>query len=265
MADYQNVHVAVTNRVALLTIDHPPANAFDTQTMKDLEAAFDEVTANDDVKVIVITGAGQFAFVAGADVNEIAQLAKAGDAANARSVIQRGQLVFSKIEASKKPVIAAINAVALGGGLELAMACHMRIISQRARVGQPEMNLGIIPGWGGTQRLARLVGRGKATEMILTGDMITAQEAFRIGLVNKVVPPGSVLKEATGLARKLASKSAVAMAAALAAIDEGLKEPDVTKGLEHELDHFVSLIGTHDMQEGVDAFLHKRRPTFTDN
>ncbi len=263
MAEYQNVHVAIEDRVATLTIDHPPANAFDTQTMLDLEAAFDEVSANDDVKVIIITGAGQFAFVAGADVNEIATLDKEG--VDARSVIQRGQKVFCKINASKKPVIAAINAVALGGGLELSMACHIRIISQQARMGQPEMNLGIIPGWGGTQRLPRLVGRGKATEMILTGDMITAQEAYRLGLVNKVVPAGSVLKEAYGLARKLAGKSAVAMAAALGAIDEGLKEADVNDGLEHELDHFVSLVGTHDMQEGVDAFLHKRRPVFTDN
>ena len=192
MAEYTNVKITIEDRVAVLTIDHPPANAFNRATLTDLDAAIDELIANDQVKVIIITGAGQFAFVAGADINEIAQRCK--DADEAQEFIAQGPGRSStRSSARPKPVIAAINAVALGGGLELAMACHMRILSDRARVGQPESNLGIIPGWGGTQRLPRLVGPAKAIELILTGDMINAQEAFRLGLANKVVPgrPGA--------------------------------------------------------------------------
>jgi len=262
MAEYTNVKISIEDRVAVLTLDHPPVNAFNWATLDDLDAAMDELFANDQVKVIIITGAGQFAFVAGADINEI--MAVKDDLEKAREFILKGQGVFSKIEAGPKPVIAAINAVALGGGLELAMACHMRILSDRARVGQPESNLGIIPGWGGTQRLARLVGPSKALEMILTGDMINAQEAFRLGLANKVVPAGRVLHEAMGLAKKIAGKSKLVHRAALNAVINGLKLP-LADGLLYEADQFTSLAGSHDMTEGLSAFVEKRQPKFTDN
>lgn len=261
MAEYTNLKVNVEDRVAVLTIDHPPANAFNRATLTDLEAAIDEALSNDQVKVVIITGAGQFAFVAGADINEVA---KVKDAAEAGEFITKGQSVFNKIEASPKPVIAAVNAVALGGGLELALACHMRILSDRARVGQPESNLGIIPGWGGTQRLTRLVGPGKAAELILTGDIINAQEAFRLGLANKVVPAGQVLHEAMGLARKIAAKSALTNCATLRAVYTGLGTP-LNEGLAHEKEQFISLIGSNDTREGLTAFLEKRQPKFSDS
>ena len=196
------------------------------------------------------------------DINEI--LAVKDDPARAREFILKGQALFSKIEAGPKPVIAAVNAVALGGGLELAMACHIRILSDRARVGQPESNLGIIPGWGGTQRLARLVGPGKALELILTADIINAQEAYRLGLANKVVPAGQVLHEAMGLAKKIAGKSKLATTAALRAVINGLKM-SLADGLLYEADQFTALGGSHDMTEGLTAFVEKRQPKFTDN
>ena len=174
-----------------------------------------------------------------------------------------GGKVALAIYRCRKAVIAAINGFCLGGGLELAMSCHIRICSDRARLGQPEVNLGLIPGWGGTQRLARLVGKGKAIEMILTGDMITAQDAYRLGLVNKVVPAGVVLKEARGLARKIVSKSRFPVAAALKAINDGLAVP-IEEGLKIEAEQFVGLADTEDIHEGVNAFLEKRQPQFKD-
>lgn len=260
MADYQYVKVSIEDRVALLTIDHPPVNAFNTQTVADLNAAYDELAANPDVKVIVITGGGQMAFVAGADINEINAIKTPEEA---REKTLTGQAVFTKIERGKKPVIAAINGVCLGGGNELAMACHMRIASDRARFGQPEINLGLIPGWGGTQRSPRIFGKGKTYEMLLTGDMITAQDAFRIGLVNKVVPAGDVIKESIGLAKKIASKGALAIAAVLDAVNSGMAMP-LDEGLKYEAECFAKLCSTADMREGVGAFLQKRQAKFTD-
>jgi enoyl-CoA hydratase/carnithine racemase len=249
----------------LLTIDHPPVNSFNKQVVAELGEAIDELMADDEVKAIVITGGGTNAFVAGADIPEIKELLENPDDgyAEAREFIERGQGVNLKIETATKPVIAAINGFCLGGGLELAMACHMRICSDRARLGQPEVNLGLIPGWGGTQRLARIVGKGKALEMILTGDMITAQEAYRVGLVNKVVPAGAILKEARGLARKIVSKSKFPIAATLQAVTKGL-ETTVEEGLEIEKEQFVGLADTEDIREGVGAFLEKRQPEFKD-
>jgi len=261
MAEYTNVRIAIEDRVAVLTIDHPPANAFNRATVTELGAAMDELIANEQVKVIIITGAGEFAFVAGADINEIGAVKDGGEAL---AFINLGQGVFNKIENSPKPVIAAINAVALGGGLELAMACHIRIMADRARVGQPEANLGIIPGWGGTQRLPRLVGSAKAIELILTGDMMNAQEAFRLGLANKVVPAGQVLAEAKGLAKKIAAKSKLTNEATIQAVIGGLKV-SLMDGLALEADQFTKLIGSHDTTEGVSAFLQKRQAKFTDS
>jgi len=265
MAEWQYIRTQVEDRIAVLTIDHPPVNSFNKQVITELDEAIDQLLADDEVKAIVITGGGTNAFVAGADIPEIKELLdNPGEGyAAAREFLERGQGVFLKIERATKPVIAAINGFCLGGGLELAMACHMRICSDRARLGQPEINLGLIPGWGGTQRLARLTNKGKAIELILTGDMITAQEAYRVGLVNKVVPAGAVLKEARDLARKIVSKSKFPIAAALRAITEGL-ETTIEEGLKIEADQFVGLASTEDIREGVTAFLEKRQPKFQD-
>jgi len=231
----------------------------------ELGEAFDELLADDDVKVIVITGGGTNAFVAGADIPEIKDLVEnpGDDFANSRGFLERGQQLFLKIKSSDKPVIAAINGFCLGGGLELAMSCHMRICSDRARLGQPEINLGLIPGWGGTQRLPRIVGKAKALEMMLTGDMVTAQEAFRLNLVNKVVPAGAVLKEARGLARKIATKSKFPIIATLRAVNEGRTLP-MEEALMKEAEQFLNLAGTEDIMEGLSAFLEKRQPEFKD-
>jgi enoyl-CoA hydratase len=260
MGEYQNIKVTVEDRAAILTIDHPPANAFDTQTVTELNAAFEEAIQNEEVKVIIITGAGQF-FVAGADINEINRLKGYEDAFQ---VVRAGQILFTKIENAKKPVIAAINGRAcLGGGNELAMACHIRIAEDSVQFGQPEIKLGIMPGWGGTQRLPRLVGKGNALELILGGGNIKAQEAYRIGLVNKVVPVGTVVREAKRWAKVLSMWGGVAMAHIIQSVNEGL-EMSLEEGLKHEADLFAKLTETEDMREGVRAFLEKRRPNFKD-
>jgi enoyl-CoA hydratase/carnithine racemase len=260
MPDLQNAKYAAEDRIAIITLDHPPVNAFNAQTVEDLSAALDMALEDEVVKVVIITGAGRMAFVAGADISEINEIE---DADQAMKLARAGQEVFNKIEKAKKPVIAAINGVCLGGGLELAMACHLRVAGDRARIGQPEINLGIIPGWGGTQRLPRIVGPSKAAEMILTGDPIPAQEAYRLGLVNKVVPMGDVLKEAKGLARKIAGKSAVAIGCAMEAIERGRHQP-LEKALEIEIEQFGVISDSEDMREGVQAFLEKRQPQFKD-
>ncbi|HHN94461.1 MAG TPA: hypothetical protein ENK17_06810 [Anaerolineae bacterium] len=263
MGNWQNIRIEVEDKVAVLTIDHPPVNSFNRQVITELEAALDELLADDGVKAIVITGGGERAFVAGADIPEIKDLFEKAGADEAAAFVERGHRTFLKIERASKPVIAAINGFCLGGGMELAMACHIRICSDRAMLGQPEINLGIIPGWGGTQRLPRLTNKGKAIELILTGDMLSAQEALRLGLVNKVVPAQGVLKEAKRLARQIASKSKFAIAAALRAVTEGLDLP-LEEGLRKEADQFVVLRDKEDPREGINAFLEKRPPQFKD-
>lgn len=264
MSEYTNLRIALEDRVAVMTLDHPPVNAFNDAVLADMDAAMDELIADDRVKVIIITGAGEYAFVAGADIKQMAEWATAGNLAVAQEMIRKGQALMDKIEGSPKPVIAAVNAVALGGGLELMMACHMRIASDRARIGGTESNLGIIPGWGGTQRLPRIVGTGKAIEMVLTGDVMNAQEAFRLGLVNKVVPAGQVLAEAKGLAKKIAAKSKLTNEAAVRAVIDGMKVP-LAGGLKIEAEQFVHLFGSHDTTEGLTAFVQKRQAKFTDS
>jgi enoyl-CoA hydratase/carnithine racemase len=261
MGNWENIRTEVEEKIAVLTIDHPPANSFNTQVVTEFNDALDELLADDEVKAIVITGGGTNAFVAGADIPEIKTLLEQSGGLKVAS--EQGQALMLKIERAPKPIIAAINGFCLGGGMELAMACHIRICSDRARLGQPEINLGIIPGWGGTQRLSRIAGSGKAIELILTGDMITAQEAYRLNIVNKVVPGGAVLKEAQGLARKITAKSKFPIAAALQAINEGL-ETTIEKGLEIEAELFGKLDETEDAKEGVSAFLEKRQPQFAD-
>jgi enoyl-CoA hydratase len=261
MAEF--IRYTVEDKVAVLVIDHPPVNAFNPQTAKELSEALDELNANSTVKVIVITGGGQLAFVAGADIGFMGDLLKARKAADVLPMIEQGQAIFNKIENSNKPVIAAINGVCLGGGLELAMACHLRICGDRVRLGQPEINLGLIPGWGGTQRLARIVGPAKATEIILTGDQITAQQAMQLRLVNMVVPGGEVMRQAKGLAAKIANKSAVSVAAAMTAIRASL-DVSLSEGLAVERAQFGAVFASNDALEGVSAFLEKREAKFQD-
>ena len=260
MGEYQNINLAVEGRTAIITIDHPPANALNTATVQELTAAFDEATENEQVKVIIFTGAGQF-FGAGADINEITELKTYEQA---HEIVRLGQQFFMNIECSRKPVIAAINGrFCLGGLNELAMACHLRLAEDSVQFGQPEIKLGIIPGFGGTQRLARLVGKGRALEIILGGGNIKAQEAYRIGLVNKVVPVGSVVREAKRWAKLLSMWGGVALASAIQAVNEGL-DLSLEEGMEREADLFAQLTNTEDMYEGLSAFLEKRRPKFQD-
>lgn len=261
MAEKEFIKVKIEEKVALVTLNRPPVNALSMKVMQEISEVFTELAANPEAKVIVFTGEGKnMTFIAGADLKEMAQISSKDQA---ESLAKKGQAIFNQIEQMKKPVIAAINSVCVGGGNELAMACHMRISSDRARFGQPEINLGIIPGFGGTQRLTRLVGPSKARELILTGDMITAQEALRIGLVDRVVPDGELLRQALGLAKKIAAKGAVALALSLEAI---LKATDTEQeaGLDLEAKFFGRIAETEDMKEGVRAFLEKRHPSFKD-
>ena len=245
--------------VAIVTIDRPPVNALSRQLMQELDQCLTVLQHDAAVKAIIITGGGSLAFVAGADIKEISQL----DPREAADVAAKGQAVLMKIQRLGKPVIAAINGVCLGGGNELAMACHVRIAGDRVRFGQPEINLGIIPGFGGTQRLPRLISKAKAIELTLTGDLITAQEAHRLGLINQVVPQDQVLKAAKDLARKIASKGQVAVRAALQVLEEGLELP-LEEGLAKETQAFGKVAATDDAKEGVRAFLEKRQPQFRD-
>ncbi len=256
----QYVKVVTEDRVAVITIDHPPVNALSRQTLRELDQVLGQIAAEPTVKVVVLTGGGSFAFVAGADIKEVSQISSVQEAQEMSAL---GQAVFLKLQRFAKPVVAAINGVCLGGGLELAMACHLRISGDRARFGQPEISLGIIPGWGGTQRLPRLVGRAKAIEWILTGDIVMAQEAHRLGLVNAVVPQDQVVKASKGLARKIAAKPGVAMTQALRAIEEGLAL-SLEQGLAAEANAFGIVAATEDGKEGVRAFLEKRQPQFKD-
>lgn len=249
--------VAREGRVAIATLDHPPANTLDTVAIAELGRVLEELEADAAVKVVVLTGAGRF-FAAGADIKEfVGKTPEEGEA-----MARAGQKVMDRLEAFPKPVIAAINGAALGGGLELAMACHIRIAADAAKLGLPEINLGLIPGFGGTQRLPRLIGRGRATELILTGEMITGEEAFRLGLVNRVVPLERLMDEARALAERIAAKSAVTAALALEAL-QGVEAP-LAEGLDREARLFGRAFATEDCREGVQAFLEKRPPHFRD-
>lgn len=260
MTERQYVKLSKDDRVAIITVDNPPVNMLSEPVVTDLQSALEEGWADDEVKVVVITGGGQIVFVAGADINVILEL---GTPAEAKEILMQVHEFFQTIENSPKPIIAAINGHCLGAGLEMAMACHMRIANNRAMFGLTEITLGIIPGFGGTQRLARLVGKGKALELILTGDKITGAEAASIGLVNKAVPGTEVMKTAVGLAKKIASFGRPSITAAIEAVNEGLRV-GLAEALEIEADKFSSLVGTEDMREGLTAFLEKRQPKFRD-
>ncbi len=260
MGEPQFLKVNIEDQIAVVTLDHPPVNILTSQVMGELKGVFGNLEKDSRVKVIVFTAAGTNAFIAGADIKEISQISSPEQALR---LALDGQAVLNQIERSKKISLVAIHGICVGGGNELIMAFHIRIASERAKFGQPEINLGIIPGFGGTQRLARLAGLAKARELILTGDVITAQEALRIGLVNRVVPDGELLKQTMGLAKKIASKSRVALNCAEEAMREGIKK-DLSEGLAYEAEMFGKTAQSQDMKEGVRAFLEKRQPKFQD-
>ncbi len=256
---FENLVVERDGAVTLITFNRPKVlNALNAQTLDELTTALDAVSADADTRVVILTGAGEKAFIAGADINELAVQTPVGGRDHAR----RGQRLFDRIERLGKPVIAAVNGFALGGGCELAMACTLRIAADTARFGQPEINLGIIPGYAGSQRLPRLVGRGRAQELLLTGDMISAEEAWRIGLVNKVVPAAQLLDEAKKLAQVLAAKAPVAVRYILDAVAAG-GDMAFADAEDHEATLFGLVSTTEDMREGTRAFLDKRKPVFT--
>jgi enoyl-CoA hydratase len=255
---FENLLVDRDGPVVLVTINRPRVlNALNTQTLDELRRVVLDLKQDDGVRVIVVTGAGEKAFVAGADINELAVLS----AAAGREHALAGQHVFDLIENLGKPVIAAINGFALGGGCELAMACTLRLAADTAKLGQPEINLGLIPGYAGTQRLARLVGTGRALEIILTGTPIAAAEAERIGLVNRVVPAADLLNEAKKLAGQLAAQAPIAVRYIIAAINKGV-EMGFAESSVFEATLFGLVASTADMREGTRAFLEKRKAEF---
>jgi enoyl-CoA hydratase len=256
--NYENILYAVKDRVARITFDRRSVlNALNTKTLDELGDCLHEVRRDDTVHALILTGAGEKAFVAGADINELAQRT----AVDGKNFALYGQEIFHRLEMLGKPSIAAINGFALGGGCELALACTIRIASRIAKLGQPEVKLGILPGYGGTQRLARLCGKGIAYEMILTGEMITADEALRIGLVNRVVEPSELLSVAESIAAKIAANAPLAVKYAMEAIERGAEMPQ-QEGLFLEATLFGLSCATEDMREGTRAFLEKRPPKF---
>lgn len=266
MPNYQFLQITTTNRVATLTLNRPPVNSLSEAVLSELNMAVDEVLADANVKVILLTGAGTRAFVAGADITTFRKQLEGGEAGAAAALefLQLGQTLFSKIEDAPKPFIAALNGVALGGGGELALACHLRLMVDTARIGWPEISLGLIPGWGGTQRLPRLIGPAKALEMILTGEPVGAAEALALGIVNGITSAEALLPTAQALAEKIASKGGLAIRAALSAVVGGSGRP-MAAGLAQEIYAVRPLLLSADMREGVTAFLEKRAPKFTDS
>lgn len=255
---YQTILTQVDQHICTITINRPDKmNALNKDVISELGAALDEVYQNADIKAAIITGAGAKAFVAGADISEFTDLDGNGGAALA----QRGaELVFNKIENSPKPIIAAVNGFALGGGCELAMSCHFRTASEGARFGQPEVNLGLIPGYGGTQRLVQLIGKGKAMELLMTADMIKADEAKVLGLVNHVFTAEELLAKTTEIAQKILTKAPVAISKIISLVNEAATVSPT--GLDNEIRMFGECFDTEDKKEGAAAFLEKRPAVF---
>jgi enoyl-CoA hydratase len=256
----KNLLLETAGGVATLTIHRPAAlNALDPETLAELDAAVAALADDPAVRAVILTGAGEKAFVAGADIAAM----QAMDPAAARELARLGHCLCRRIERAPKVFIAAVNGYALGGGCELALACDLRLAAETARFGQPEINLGIIPGFGGTQRLPRLVGRGRALELLLTGAIIDAREALRLGLVNRVVPPAELPAEALALGRQIAGKGMAAVRLCKEAVDNGL-EMDLSRAADYEADLFALCFATADQKEGMRAFLEKRPPAFLD-
>lgn len=257
--EYKTLLCEKKEGIGLITINRPKVlNALNSEVYSELGHLINEFSQDREVKVIIITGSGEKAFAAGADIVEM----KEKSPAEARGWARKNGETLDKIESLDKPVIAAINGFALGGGCELAMACDLRIASENARFGQLEINLGIIPGSGGTQRLSRLIGIAKAKELVFTGEMISAKEALEIGLINKVVSSSSLMEEAKKMAKKMVNKGAIALAQAKSAINRSI-DADLATGLAYEIECFAHCFATEDQKEGFSAFLEKRQPKFS--
>lgn len=254
--NYQNIILETEGKTAIISINRPESlNALNAQTIQELSEAFGDLNADKEIRVIILTGSGEKSFVAGADIKEFSDYGTAA----AEDLSRKGQeILFDKIENLHKPVIAAVNGFALGGGLELAMACHIRYASENAKLGLPEVTLGLIPGYGGTQRLPKLVGKGLANEMIFSAKMISAQRAKEIGLVNDVFAAEELLAKTKELATTISRNSPMAVAKAIEAVNQS----DTDKGFETEIKFFGELFEMEDKKEGVAAFLEKRKPTF---
>ncbi|MGM0635735.1 MAG: enoyl-CoA hydratase/isomerase family protein [Bacteroidota bacterium] len=256
--NFENVLVEISNNTAYITINRPKKlNALNRATIQEIHEAFKSVRDNDEVKVVILTGSGEKAFVAGADISEFADYS----VEQGKDLAAKGQeLVFDYVANFPKPVIAAVNGFALGGGLELAMAAHFRIASKNAKLGLPETSLGVIPGYGGTQRLPQLVGKGRAMEMIMTAGMIDAEKALSYGLVNHVTKPEALMELTNKIAGKIMNNSIVAITAAIKAVNDNYKAG--VNGFESEINAFGEAFGTDDFKEGTDAFLNKRKAEF---
>src|ERR1051325_2525903 len=256
--NFSNTLFEKKNSIAQVTVNRPKVlNALNMATMEELRAAFHDIKNDAGVRVVILTGAGEKAFIAGADIGELAQ----NGAVSGKEYTHRGESVLNLIENLGKPVIACINGFALGGGCEIAMACTMRLASDNAKLGQPEVKLGIIPGYGGTQRLPRLVGKGLAMQLVLSGEMISAQEALRIGLVNEVTPPAELIPRAEAIAQKIIANAPLAVQYAMEAVNKGM-EMTLAEGLFLEATLFAVSCATEDKKEGTTAFLEKRQAQF---
>ncbi len=256
--NFENISYEIKNKIAFITINRPEKlNALNEKTIDELKDCFLSIKKDPSVSVAIVTGSGEKAFVAGADISELNKL----NSVTGKYFADEGQEVFNIIEKLGKPVIAAVNGFALGGGCELALACHIRLANEKAKFGQPEVNLGIIPGYGGTQRLTRLINSGRAAELILTGDIIDANEALRLGLVNKIYSSQELMPKAIELAEKIISKGQIAISMALRAI-VSCDELSETEGQHLESSLFALCCGTQDFKEGTTAFLEKRKPEF---
>ena len=255
---FSNILFEKKNAIAYVTVNRPKVlNALNMATMEELRAAFHDIKNDAGVRVVILTGAGEKAFVAGADINELAK----NNPVEAKAYTHKGQATLDLIENLGKPVIACINGFALGGGCEIAMACTMRLASEKARLGQPEVKLGLIPGYGGTQRLPRLVGTGLAMQILLTGEMISAQEAYRIGLVNEVLAPDQLVPRAEEIAQKILANAPLAVQYCMEAVNQGMNMT-LQEGLFLEATLFGICSATEDKKEGTTAFLEKRTPNF---
>lgn len=256
--EYKNIIYEKIGKIAIIKINRPKAlNALNTETLTELIDVFTKIEDDEEIGCVILTGEGDKAFVAGADISEMMSF----NSLDGKKFSEIGQNLLFKIENSKKVVIAGVNGYALGGGCELAMACDIRIASEKAKFGQPEVNLGVIPGFGGTQRLPRIVGIGRAKELIFTGDMIDAQEAYRIGLVNKIVSADNLMEEAKKIADKINSKGPIAIKLAKESINQGM-QTDIVTGCMVERENFSITCSTEDQKEGMKAFLEKRKPEF---
>ncbi|MCH3966021.1 MAG: short-chain-enoyl-CoA hydratase [Clostridium sp.] len=255
--DFKNVIFEKEGKIALITINRPKAlNALNSETLVEIDSVIDKIAADDEILAVILTGAGK-SFVAGADISEMKGL----NASGGRKFGILGNKVFRKLENLEKPVIAAVNGFALGGGCEISLACDIRIASSKAKFGQPESGLGITPGFGGTQRLPRLVGTGIAKELIYTSKIINADEALRVGLVNKVVEPEALLDEAKSTANQIAANAPIAVKLCKAAINKGI-QTDIDTGIAYESEVFGECFATEDQKEGMGAFLEKRDKSF---